>query len=269
MLREPDIRPERRRPPQRSLRQEYEEYILQRIEDFKDQISRDELLTIADEAVRELEINPAEQLVLTEVVMLEHVDRAIVQRLNLPPFRRWRNRHVRLRRAQREPTHWGFSRTSPLADLGAWDAVDGAALVVGARGIPVSLYFAAHDWSIMFVEREGHAVEAAEARAAAEALARDYEGCVVLPGSGWFPDVRAALVVVDPVCLTGLDPETVNMFFANLDASTVSGGVHCIMPMDDDVVLLEAQTFRSRYATWNLERYHARAQPEWLIAVKR
>jgi hypothetical protein len=73
---------------QQSLRQEYEEFRLQRIEEFKQQLARSELLAIADEAVRELELGPDGQLVLTEVLVLEHVDRLIMRRLNLPTYRR-------------------------------------------------------------------------------------------------------------------------------------------------------------------------------------
>jgi len=110
--------PQRRRPRQsHSLKQEYEEFILQRIEEFKDQISREDLLAIADEAVRELEMGAEEQLVLTEVLLLEHVDRLIIRRLRLPTYRRWRDRHVRLRSAQKQPTHWGLDPATPLAKL--------------------------------------------------------------------------------------------------------------------------------------------------------
>jgi hypothetical protein len=42
--------------------------VLQRIEEYKEQLSRTELLAIADEAVRELEVSAEEQLVLTEVL---------------------------------------------------------------------------------------------------------------------------------------------------------------------------------------------------------
>ncbi len=62
MLTAPQPRRQRARQ-QVSLRQEYGEFILQRIEEFKQQISREELLAIADEAVRELEVGPEEQLV--------------------------------------------------------------------------------------------------------------------------------------------------------------------------------------------------------------
>src|SRR5690349_5828453 len=118
MLTKPRSGGPRPRQPQ-SLRQEYEEYILQRIEDFKDQLSREQLLSLADEAVRELDAEAAEQLVLTEVLVLEHVDRLITRRLRLPAYKRWRDRHIKLREAQKTPAHWGLSTDTPLAKLAA------------------------------------------------------------------------------------------------------------------------------------------------------
>ena len=43
--------PTTRRPP-RSLKQEYHEFLLQRIEEYKNTLGREELLEIGDEAVR-------------------------------------------------------------------------------------------------------------------------------------------------------------------------------------------------------------------------
>src|SRR5881398_4124588 len=76
-----------RRPP-RSLKQEYQEFLLQRIEEYKNRLSRAELLEIGDEAVRELEESSAGQYLLTEVLLLEHVDRIIARRLRLPAIMR-------------------------------------------------------------------------------------------------------------------------------------------------------------------------------------
>src|SRR2546426_11444896 len=64
--------PTPRRPP-RSLKQEHQEFILQRIEEYKNTLTREQLLEIGDEAVRELEENSAGQYLLTEVLLLEHV----------------------------------------------------------------------------------------------------------------------------------------------------------------------------------------------------
>ena len=109
--------PVRRLP--RSLKQEYQEFILQRLEEYKNTVPRAELLQIGDEAVRELQASAQDQYLLTEVLLLEHVDRIIARRLRLPSFPRWKQKHRALREAQREPTHWGFDRAHPLAPWAA------------------------------------------------------------------------------------------------------------------------------------------------------
>ena len=80
---------ERRRTPY-SDKQHYQEYILQRIEGFKNSIGRDELLRLGDEAASELQSASEGQFLLTEVLMLESVDRLIMKRLALRPYSRWR-----------------------------------------------------------------------------------------------------------------------------------------------------------------------------------
>ncbi|HET9985967.1 MAG TPA: hypothetical protein VFQ38_20375 [Longimicrobiales bacterium] len=70
-------------------RQRYLAWVEERIEDYKDTISRDELLQIADDAVRELQEAPDGQYTLTELVLADAVDRVIFQRLKLPSFRQW------------------------------------------------------------------------------------------------------------------------------------------------------------------------------------
>ncbi len=109
--------PARRLP--RSLKQEYQEFILQRLEEYKNTVPRAELLQIGDEAVRELQASAQDQYLLTEVLLLEHVDRIIARRLRLPSFPRWRQKHRALREAQREPTHWGFDRGHPVVPWAA------------------------------------------------------------------------------------------------------------------------------------------------------
>src|SRR5256885_13731105 len=81
-----------RRPP-RSLKQEYHEFLLQRIEEYKNTLMREELLEIGDEAVRELEESAAGQYLLTEVVLLSHVDRIISRRVRPPKIPRPPHKH--------------------------------------------------------------------------------------------------------------------------------------------------------------------------------
>ena len=132
------------RPP-RSLKQEYHEFLLQRIEEYKNALAREELLEIGDEAVRELEENAAGQYLLTEVLLLEHVDRIIARRLRLPAFPRWRVKHRALRAAQREPTHWGLEADGPLVGYARRLEPGDLAVVVGAAALPSALFIAAHD----------------------------------------------------------------------------------------------------------------------------
>ncbi len=75
-------------PPTPS-RQLYHEWVEQRIEDFKDSISRDELLEYADEAVQELYADPAGQYQLTEIVLRDAVDLLLFRRLGLPSYKQW------------------------------------------------------------------------------------------------------------------------------------------------------------------------------------
>ena len=104
----------RRRSPY-SDKQHYQEYILQRIEGYKNSIGRDELLRLGDEAAAELQSAAEGQFLLTEVLMLESVDRLIMKRLALRPYNKWRRQFLKLREAQRTPTHWGLEAACPVA----------------------------------------------------------------------------------------------------------------------------------------------------------
>lgn len=256
-----------RRSQRLSLRQEYEEFLLQRIEEFKDQLSRDQLMAIADEAVKELEVGPEEQLLLTEVLVLEHVDRLIMRRLNLPSFRRWRTRHLRLREAQKQPTHWNIPATAPVVALGQ-QATEGVALVVGGRATGVALYLAAHAWPVVFVDQELSSVEAIETRAAAEALSRDLQALVVAIG-GWFPDVSPTLTVLDSRALGRLDPTDRHGFIATLRDRTPAGGVHCLRPPDEgsDSPMVDPQVLARDYDGWLVD-VGMRGTADWLVATR-
>ena len=76
-------------PAPRSLRRAYEEWVEERVEDYKDSISRDELLAIADRVVEELRTSDGGQYQLTELLMCAAVDRYLVRILKLPGFRAW------------------------------------------------------------------------------------------------------------------------------------------------------------------------------------
>jgi len=260
--------PERRRRRPLSLRQEYEEFILQRIEDYKEQLSREQLLSLADEAVRELELGPEGQLVLTEVLMLEHVDRLIIRRLRLPTYRRWRDRHTRMRRAQRELTHWGLPADVPLKDLAQRVPPGETALVVGAGAAGAAFYLAAHEVDVVAIAESLHGVDAIETRAAQEALATRVTALVVALGD-WFPDVDPSLVVLEPTALTGLEAPVRIRAMDALRERTCQRGRHLVLPVEQrsDVRSLAPDALLAHYTGWQVER-GTRNGSRWFVAIK-
>lgn len=268
MLTAPQPDRHRQQRPQ-SLRREYEEFIERRIEEYKDQLSRGALLDLADEAVRELEVGPDAQLVLTEVLMLDHVDRLIRKRLKLPTFKRWRERHLRLRDAQRAPTHWGLDMDTPLIDFALRLEPGDLTVVIGAGAVGAGLYIAAHGHDVLLIEQDLSQVEAAERYAASEDLGGVFQGLVVNLG-GWFPDVIPSLVLMHAGLLSRLDASLRRNLVEALQESTVSGGVHAVMPAPagGDVISITPDSLQAQYSRWISDRAAASARRRWLTARK-
>ena len=247
------IRPVRRLP--RSLKQEYQEFILQRLEEYKNTVPRAELLAIGDEAVRELQASAQDQYLLTEVLLLEHVDRIIARRLRLPSFPRWRQKHRALREAQKEPTHWGFGRTHPIVPWAARLEPGDLVVVLGAAALAEALFLAAHDAEVFLLDQDLGAVEAAEGRAVTEQLAGVFQALVINFGS-WFPDLSPMLVAVAPGSLAQLRVKDRSALIADLQSRTPSGGVHVILPagtQSREVIPLAPEALQTLYRGWQVQ----------------
>lgn len=247
----PRGRARRAERPARSLRQEYEEFLFQRIEEYKNSLSRAELLEIGDEAVRELDVAAADQYLLTEVLLLEHVDRIIARRLRLPTFQRWSRTHRALRAAQREPTHWEIEPASPLVAWARRLEPGDAAVVIGAAALSAALFMAAHDVEVLLLDQDLGAVEGAEARAITEQLAGRFHALVVQFGS-WMPDVPVSVAVLHPHTLAALEPEPRLRLIEDLQLRTPPGGVHIVLPLPPRTQPTE--TLLELYAAWHIER---------------
>jgi hypothetical protein len=72
-----------------SPRQQYVAWIEERVEDYKSALSRDELLSIAEDAVDGLFHTHDGQYPLTEILLRDAVDGLIFERLRLPTYRQW------------------------------------------------------------------------------------------------------------------------------------------------------------------------------------
>jgi hypothetical protein len=265
----------RRRSPY-SDKQHYQEYILQRIEGYKNSIGRDELLRLGDEAASELQATSEGQFVLTEVLMLESVDRLIMKRLSLRPYRRWRQQFIRLRAAQRTPTHWGLEPHCPLTPLLPRLEPEDTALVIGAGAAPMTYLLAAHDVAVTFLAGELGCVERVESRMAAEALSSLFESYVTHfePSVPCFLSFLQTLdiVVLDPAVLLELDPLDRGELIVDLQRRSRPGGVHIVLPTCRAIA---PETLRSFYKGWDLEeaakrkrRPGERKSPSGLILTK-
>lgn len=75
--------------PSLSSRHRYLDWVEEQIEEQKASLTRDELLQLADEAVRQLFDAHDGQYPLTEMMLCDEVDALIFRQLRLPTFRQW------------------------------------------------------------------------------------------------------------------------------------------------------------------------------------
>jgi hypothetical protein len=221
----------RRARPVLSPKQRYHEYLLQRIEDYKNSLAREDLLRLGDDAAAEQQDDAEGQYFLTEVVMQENVDRLIRKRLGLPPFTKWRQRYAKLRLAQQSPTHWGLERHSAVSIVLPRLEPGDHALVVGSGAESAMYLLAAHDMRVTFLVGDNATCTRIETRMAAESLTGSFEAFVAMLGN-WFPTLSepAHFVVIDAATLGALPPPRRLALMANLQDATVPGGVHAVLP---------------------------------------
>jgi hypothetical protein len=225
------LRVERRRRPRPSAKQQYHEYILQKIEAYKNSLQRDQLLRLGDEANQELQAAAEGQFVLTEILMLDSVDELIKRRLKLKPFGKWKTWIKALRVAQREPTHWGLEPECPVAALLRRLEHEDEAVVVGGAADGTAFLLAAHEVPVTFLAGDLGSVDRVESRVEDESLAVQIVASVV-DFELWcppLPDV-IAITVLDAGEVGDLDPMIRSGLIAALQYRTPDAGVHVLLP---------------------------------------
>ena len=238
-----------KRRPLRSLREQYNLYIMDRIEHYTNSISREELLRQADEAM--VDLRGEEQFLLTEVLAQTAVDEFIKKRLGIRGFDSWRKSYPRLRAAQRDPTHWGLDANHLVASLAPRVEPDDAVLVVGCGAESCAYLLAAHDAVVTFLDRDFGAVERAEHRIALESLSSTFEAVCVQFGQ-WLPCISGnfELVVIDAGTLASLKPNERRVLLAELQGMTAPGGLHALVP---DSLGSGPEGLAGHYAQWQRE----------------
>lgn len=240
-----------RRRPLRSLRQQYDLYIMDRIEHYKNSISREELLRLADEAMTELRGPDEGQFLLTEVLAQEAVDELIKRRLGIRGFETWRKSYPKLRATQRDPIHWGLESGHLVSGLAPRLEPDDPVLVVGGGAEGCAYLLAAHDAMVTFLDRDFNVVERTERRVAEESLSSTFEATCVQFGQ-WLPCINGgfALVVIDAGTLSTLTPGERRILLAELQTLTAAGGLHALVP---DAQGTGPEGFTAHYSTWHRE----------------
>jgi len=231
----------------RSLRHEYELYVEQEIENYKESISRSALLAIGDEAAARLVSQP--QFTLSELLLCEEVDRIIFRRQRLPTYNTWKRKRLKLQEELRRPEHWGFSKSDPVVrTIGAQKdaATAGHILVAGEATKRSALFLAANGCNVTAIDDEP-AIERVMTAALEAGLAeRIHTSSTEL--TQWTPPSPLRAVVCSHEALNRLSASDRARVIAVLQSATTDGGLHLV----DTIVAGAAaiDELRSRYAGW-------------------
>ncbi|MBL8984502.1 MAG: hypothetical protein JNL26_20115 [Gemmatimonadetes bacterium] len=230
----------------RSLRHEYECYVEQEIENYKDSIPRSAILRIGDEAVAAM--RDSEQLLLGEVVLCAEVDRIIRGRLRLPSFTTWRRRRLKLLELYRRPEHWGMAADAPLVQA-TTVAPNANVLVVGTPDEATTLYLTANGCQITTVEHDPDAVDRVLAAAGQVGLASRVHGTSA-PLERWYPHEPLHCVVSTPAAFERLSIEERFRVIEILKSATLDGGVHLVRTLVAGQSALSCEELVQRYDGW-------------------
>jgi SAM-dependent methyltransferase len=232
----------------RSLKHDYELYVEREIENYKDSIPRNSLLSIGDDAVRTLE--DQSQMVLTELVLWEEVDRIIMHRLRIPAYRTWRRRSLRMLEQYRRPEHWGLRPESVLVRA-LRSTGESHVLVAGDTAERVALYLAANGCDVTAIDVPDDVLERVLSAAGAAGLAERVRPCAT-DIEHWTPDAPLNAVVCTPAALSRLSPAERRDVIQLLKNATADGGVHLVETIVAGHEALSVTELRAQYDGWEI-----------------
>jgi hypothetical protein len=251
--------------PQRSLRHEYELYVEEEIEKYKEALPRSALLGIGDEAAKALAAGP--QMGLTELLLCEEVDRIIRKRLRLSSYRAWRRQRIKVLAELRRPEHWGLQPDDAVVSALRAGA-DSRILVAGAQDERSALYLAALGCEVTTIDTEEDVLE----RVLDAAYAAGLSGRVhtqIADLAHWSPAAPLSAVVCAPAALGDLTTAQRAQAIGALQRATADGGVHLLhtaTAVDPPRVPLDE--LRTQYGGWEVSVESFRGAPDTFLARK-
>ena len=235
-----------RRP--RSLKHEYELYVEEEIENYKESIPRSALLAIGDEAVAALERDS--QLSLTELLLVEEVDKIIFRRLRLPTYQTWRRRRLKAAAELRRPERWGLAPDAPVVRA-VVPSADGRVLVAGDGTEGSALLLAAHGCDVLTIGRREDALMRVLNEAEAAGLSERVRALVGDLGS-FTPDAPLRAVVCSLSALTALSKSERARALDLLKEATADGGIHLVEGVASGRSATVLDEVVASYAGWRI-----------------
>ncbi|HST07418.1 MAG TPA: hypothetical protein VLJ83_04565 [Gemmatimonadaceae bacterium] len=232
----------------RSLRHEYELYVENEIENYKESVSRSAILKIGDEAAAAL--RDGEQFAMDELLLWAEIDRIIRKRLRIPAYETWRRKRVKMLAEYKRPEHWGIRPDGVLARE-IHPPAESKVLVAGGEIDRTALYLAAHGCDVTAVDREAKPLERVM-NAAQEAGLADRIQSYVAGITDWSPDVQLGAVVCTPEAFVGLSAEERGRAFELLQSVTRDGGVHLVGTIVRGQRGVSLAELRRQYKGWSI-----------------
>ncbi len=236
----------------RSLRHEYELFVEQEIEEYKNSVPRNVLLTIGDEAVASL--GRQQQLALTELVLCDEVDRLVRGRLRIPAYGTWRRRRLKALIEMSRPERWGLRPDGALARTVS-GSMDGHVLVAGAHEEGTALYLAANGCVVTALDTTEDVVERVMNAAVQVGIASRVRA-VLTDLASWQPDMALNAVVCARAAFEGLSQGERVRALELLQHATTAGGVHLVEVDSPDGSAIPLEELEASYRGWqtSLER---------------
>jgi hypothetical protein len=235
-------------PPPRSLKHEYELFVEEEIENYKDTIPRTDILRIGDEAAAILRAQ--EQFTMDELLLWAEVDKIIRKRLRIPAFATWRRRRLRLLEEYRRPENLGLRPDGFLAKEIKLPA-EARVLVAGSDVQKAALYLAAHGCKVTALDEQPAAVERVMAEAHKAGLTSRLHAHLSALAS-WAPENELSAVVCSPAAFEGLTIEQRERAISVLQSATRDGGIHLVETIIAGDNALTLAELRRSYKGWRV-----------------